>query len=205
MNFVHQILVAVPSLKKARAEAFAQLSRFKHEVAIADKRIPAGKAGATTYGTAEFFHSLQTVRMLQASSLQNVYTMLASIFGLATAKDFEELYLNQPNDFKRVLADAFRFMGECAADALLDRRVPKAIPGEDWKRGDFDSEGFQHGLEEMCKLKKLLAGDYFKESYFLNSLTGSGFVAEDEELQELALQAKENGLMLALVPVSIGQ
>jgi hypothetical protein len=94
-------------------------------------------------------------------------------------------------------------MGECAADVLLDRRCPKAIPGEDWERGDFDQEGFLYGLDVMCKLKKLLRGDYFTESYFLDTIGESALIPSDAQLAALQAAAKEEGEVLAIVPVTV--
>jgi hypothetical protein len=203
MQIVHFALVRAPELKKARAVGLQAVGRYKHAVNVVDRRIPSGRAAAYVSSNPEFHQIILHLRMMQGSSLLSVYTMLANIYGLATAKDFEEKYLHNPDEFKKIFVDSFKFMGECAADVLLDRRCPVAIPGEDWHRGDFDHEGFMSGLDTMCQLKKLLRGEYFSESYFLNAVDDSALIPDDATLNEMARVAKAEGEVLALVPVRV--
>jgi hypothetical protein len=203
MHIIHFVLIRTSELKKARILALQELAKRKHAVTVADKRIPPGRASSYAHGTAGFQQGLQHVRMLQAASLLSVYTMLANIYGGGKAREFEEKYLHNPDAFKKDFREAFGFMGECAADVLLDRRCPKAVPGEDWERGDFDQDGFVHGLEVMCKLKKLLSGDYFTESYFLNTVTESALIPDDDALALMEKTAKEEGEVIAIVPIML--
>lgn len=200
MRITHFVLVHAPTLRSARALALTALEQRTHSVTIADRRIPSGHKSAYAIGTPGFHNALQEAKMMQAASLLSVYTVLANTYGRATPKEFEQKYLHNPDEFKQVFANAFRFMGECAADVLLDRRCPQAVAGEDWTRGDFNHDGFLAGLDTMCELKKFLRGDYFVQSYFFNSIAGTAHILSDAAIT--ALTAVKGGV-LALVPVTI--
>lgn len=200
MKITHFVLVHAPSLRNARSLALKALEVHGHAVTIADRRIPAGHDSAYAIGSQGFSNALQEARMMQGASLLSVYTVLANTYGRATPKEFEEKYLHNPDEFKKVFANAFSFMGQCAADVLLDRRCPEAVPGEDWTRGDFNYDGFLAGLDTMCQLKKFLRGDYFVQSYFFNSIAGTAHIPND---QAIAALTSVKGGVLALVPVTI--
>lgn len=206
MRQIHFVLVQSPTLRRARGLALTSLRERKHAVTIGDSKIPSGHAGAYLFAEAGFKHGVHQARMLQAASLLSVYTMLENIFSrtsVTNAREFEEKYLHNPDAFKKDFAAAFKFMGECAADVLIDRRCPVAVPGEDWTRGEFNQEGFFSGLDSMCSLKKLMRGDYFTESYFFDVEGQSALIPSDSELELLSTTAEIEGQVLALVPVSI--
>lgn len=202
MDRIHFILTTAATGKEARNKALLALS-LKNAVPFY-RGVPAKHKAAYVHDSTGFHQCIFSARLMQAASLLNANTMLNGIFGPDTsAEHFERLYATNPQEYKAALTRAFTFMGACVADWMLDQRQPRATPGEDWTRGDFDLDGLLGGMAEVGDLKKLMANEYFQNSYFLDADADSAAIPSDIELQKRHEAAGAQGAHLMVVPVAL--
>jgi len=202
MTVPHFVLVEVNSLRESRTLALETLKLHAPYVKV-DRRRPLEYRGAIPYGSEEFDKALASARLMQRTSLMNCATVLCGIFGHANPEEFERTYHDNPDAFKETFAQAFQFMGMCAAEMLIKRRHQPALAGEHWTPTDFDVEGFMDGLTEVGVFQDLLEGNYCPDSYFYNPYARSAIIPEDKFFKDLGDYAASRNTKIALVPVSL--